>query len=195
MDDFKAILDEMRLHNMKVPATRIFFQIQNANEVLKNAMTYFLSFENKKFVWLPEYNLVANWLADNKGKGLFLYGSVGTGKTFITRYVIPAILLKYKKLVVSSFDMTEVNADPEKVLSKRIIALDDIGTEDASVKFGEKRMVIPEILDEAEKYGKLLLITSNLGSKELVSKYGSRIFDRLIETTIGIEFNGKSFRG
>jgi DNA replication protein DnaC len=195
MDDFKAILDEMRLHNMKVPATRIFFQIQNANEVLKNAMTYFLSFENKKFVWLPEYNLVANWLADNKGKGLFLYGSVGTGKTFITRYVIPAILLKYKKLVVSSFDMTEVNADPEKVLSKRIIALDDIGTEDASVKFGEKRMVIPEILDEAEKYGKLLLITSNLGSKELVSKYGSRIFDRLIEITIGIEFKGKSFRG
>jgi DNA replication protein DnaC len=91
--------------------------------------------------------------------------------------------------------MTEVNADPEKVLSKRIIALDDIGTEDASVKFGEKRMVIPEILDEAEKYGKLLLITSNLGSKELVSKYGSRIFDRLIETTIGIEFQGKSFRG
>jgi DNA replication protein DnaC len=158
-------------------------------------MTYFLSFENKKFVWLPEYNLVANWLENNKGKGLFLYGSVGTGKTFITRYVIPAILLKYKKLVVSSFDMTEVNADPEKVLSKKIIALDDIGTEDASVKFGEKRMVIPEILDEAEKYGKLLLITSNLGSKELVSKYGSRIFDRLIETTIGIEFKGNSFRG
>jgi DNA replication protein DnaC len=195
MDDFKAILDEMRLHNMKVPATRIFFQIPNANEVLKNAMTYFLSFENKKFIWLPEYNLVGNWLENNKGKGLFLYGSIGTGKTFITRYVIPAILLKYKKLVVSSFDMTEVNADPEKVLSKKIIALDDIGTEDASVKFGEKRMVIPEILDEAEKYGKLLLITSNLGSKELVSKYGSRIFDRLIETTIGIEFKGNSFRG
>jgi DNA replication protein DnaC len=195
MNEFEGILDEMRLHNIKVPATRVFFQVPNAKEVFKNAMTYYLGICNKKYIELPEYKMITDWLADNKGKGLFLYGNVGTGKTFITRYVIPGILLKYKRLVVSTFDVKEINADPDYVLSKKIIALDDIGTEEVSINFGEKRMVVPEILDEAEKYGKLLLITSNLGSKELVSKYGSRIFDRLIETTIGIEFQGKSFRG
>jgi DNA replication protein DnaC len=117
------------------------------------------------------------------------------GKTFITRYAIPAILLKYKRLIVSTFDMKEVNADPDKVLSKHIIALDDIGTEELSVNFGEKRMVVPEVLDEAEKYGKLLLITSNFNGEGILSKYGNRVFDRLVETTTLIEFKGKSFRG
>jgi DNA replication protein DnaC len=195
MEDFKDILDEMRLHNMKVPATRVFFQIPNATEVFKNAMTYYLSLGNKKYVELPDYKLITDWLGDNKGKGLFLYGNVGTGKTFITRYVIPAILLKYKRLIVSAFDMTEVNASPDNVLSKRLISLDDLGTEEAYIKFGEKRMVIYEIVDAAEKYGKLLLITSNLSFDELVSKYGSRVFDRLVETTTLIEFKGESFRG
>jgi DNA replication protein DnaC len=173
----------------------ISFQITNAKKVFENAMTYYLGLKNKKFVWLPDYETVTDWLADNKGKGLFLYGTVGTGKTFITRYVIPGILLKYKRLVVSTFDMKEVNADPDYVLSKKIIALDDIGTEEVSINFGEKRMVIPEILDEAEKYGKLLLITSNFNEEGLISKYGNRIFDRLIEVTTPIEFKGESFRG
>jgi DNA replication protein DnaC len=91
--------------------------------------------------------------------------------------------------------MTEVNADPDYVLSKKLIALDDIGTEEASVKFGEKRMIIPEVLDAAEKYSKLLLLTSNLDGKGIISKYGNRIFDRLVEVTTPIEFKGKSFRG
>jgi len=195
MENFEGILEEMRLHNMKVPELGISFQIPNANEVFKNAMTYYLSLKNKKIVWLPEYEMITDWLGDNKGKGLFLYGNVGTGKTFITRYVIPGILLKYKRLVVSTFDMTEVNADPDYVLSKKLIALDDLGTDEISIKFGEKRTVVYEILDAAEKYGKLLLITSNLDKKELLSKYGNRVFDRLVEVTIPIEFKGKSFRG
>jgi DNA replication protein DnaC len=195
MENFEGILEEMRNHNMKVPEMGISFQIPNAKKVFENAMTYYLGLKNKKFVWLPDYETVTDWLADNKGKGLFLYGTVGTGKTFITRYVIPGILLKYKRLVVSTFDMKEVNADPDYVLSKKIIALDDIGTEEVSINFGEKRMVIPEILDEAEKYGKLLLITSNFNEEGLISKYGNRIFDRLIEVTTPIEFKGESFRG
>jgi DNA replication protein DnaC len=195
MENFEGIIEEMRLHNMKVPEMGVSFQIPNAKEVFKNAMTYYLGFKNKKYVKLPEHEMITDWLENNKGKGLFLYGTVGTGKTFITRYVIPGILLKYKRLVVSTFDMKEVNSDPDYVLSKKIIALDDIGTEEVSINFGEKRMVVPEILDEAEKYGKLLLITSNFNEEGLISKYGNRIFDRLIEVTTPIEFKGESFRG
>jgi DNA replication protein DnaC len=90
--------------------------------------------------------------------------------------------------------MSEVNSDPDKVLTKHIISLDDIGTEEISVKFGERRSIIPEILDSAEKYGKLIIMTSNLGATDLIAKYGNRTFDRIISTTKRIEFKGKSFR-
>ena len=112
----------------------------------------------------------------------------------LTRYVIPAIILKYHNKVVHSFDMTELNKEPDKVLAKHLIAIDDIGTEDISIRFGEKRSVVPEILDAAEKYGKLLLLTSNLGGEDLIKKYGNRTFDRILAVTKRIEFNGKSFR-
>jgi DNA replication protein DnaC len=195
MNNFEGIIDEMRLLNMKVPESGVSLQIPNATEVFKNAMTYYLGLKNQKFVWQSDYEMIVDWLTDNKGKGLFLYGNVGTGKTFITKYVIPGIMLKYKRLVISTFDMIEANANLDYVLSKKLIALDDIGTEDVSVKYGEKRSVVYEILDAAEKYGKLLLITSNLSTKELVSKYGSRGVDRLVEITTPIEFKGESFRG
>ena len=169
--------------------------IPNAKTVLQNALKYFLSLEGKELVWLPQYDAVAEWLENNEGRGLLLYGSCGLGKTFLTRFVIPAILLKYCGKVVSSFDMIEANREPDKALQKHIIALDDVGTEEISIKFGEKRSIVPEILDATEKYGKLLLVTSNLGAEDLIKKYGNRTFDRMLQVTKRVEFNGKSFRG
>lgn len=193
-NDFAAIVEQMKIHGMKVQVPKVFIQVPEAKIILKNALTYFLGLEGKQLVWLPQYDQVAEWLENNKGLGLFLYGTSGLGKTFLTRYAISAILLKYCNKVVSSFDMVEANKEPEKVLQKHIIALDDIGTEEISVKYGEKRSVVPEILDSVEKYGKLIMLTSNLGAEQLVQKYGTRTMDRIIGTTKRIEFAGKSFR-
>lgn len=195
MNEFAEIYESMKIHGLKVPTNKVSIRIPNAKTVLENALKYFLSLESKEMTWLPQYDFVAEWLEDNKGRGLLLYGSCGLGKTFITRYVIPAILLKYCNKVVHSFDMVEVNKDPDKVLSKHIISIDDVGTEEISVKFGEKRSIVPEILDATEKYGKLLLLTSNLGAEDLIKKYGNRTFDRIFAVTKRVEFNGKSFRG
>ena len=193
-NDFASIYEQMKLHGMKVQTPKVFIRVPDAKTVLKSALTYFLGLEGKQLVWLHQYDSVAEWLADNEGRGLLLYGTSGLGKTFLTRYVISAILLKYCNKVVSSFDMVEVNKNPENVLQKHIIALDDIGTEEISVKYGEKRSVVPEILDSVEKYGKLILLTSNLGAEQLVQKYGTRTMDRIIATTKRVEFTGKSFR-
>ena len=194
MIDFSDTLESMKSHGLKIPTEKVIISVKDAKQVLTQAMTYFLNKEGKSLVWLPQYDDISDWLSSNEGRGLFLFGSCGTGKTFITRYAITAILLKYCNKVVSSFDMTEVNSDPDTVLKKHIIALDDIGTEEVSVKFGERRSIIPEILDSAEKYGKLLIITSNLGATDLIAKYGNRTFDRIIATTKRIEFKGNSFR-
>ncbi len=193
-NEFEEIFEQMKVHGLKVPNNKIIIRIPNAKIVLRNALEYFIGLDEKKMIWLPQYDQIAEWLEDNKGRGLLLYGSCGLGKTFLTRYVIPAIILKYHNKVVHSFDMTELNKEPDKVLAKHLIAIDDIGTEDISIRFGEKRSVVPEILDAAEKYGKLLLLTSNLGGEDLIKKYGNRTFDRILAVTKRIEFNGKSFR-
>lgn len=194
MNEFAEIFEQMKVHGLKVPAPKTIIKIPNAKSVLENALKYFLSLEGKEMKWLQQYDQIAEWLEDNQGRGLLLYGSCGLGKTFLTRYVITAIILKYCNKVVTSYDMIDVNKEPDKVLSKHIISLDDIGTEDVSVKYGEKRSIIPEVLDATEKYGKLLLMTSNLGGEDLIKKYGNRTFDRILAVTKRIEFNGKSFR-
>ncbi len=194
MNDFKTILEEMKAHGMKTPAERERIQIEGAKTILTNAMSYFIGREGKKSIWLPEYDSVAEWLEDNKGRGLFLYGNCGRGKTVLARYAIPAILLKYKRKVVSGYDAQEMNKRLDDVLSKKIICIDDVGTEEISMEYGNKRLAFLEVVDAAEKYGKLFIATSNLNQEQLVAKYGDRAMDRIIATTTRVLFTGKSLR-
>jgi len=87
-----------------------------------------------------------------------------------------------------------MNRDLDTLLQKHIIALDDIGTESVSVVYGNKRLAFAEVMDAAEKYGKLIIVTSNLRKEEIIARYGMRIFDRIISTTKRVEFKGLSLR-
>lgn len=194
MRNFREVEQLMQKQKMKLPNAKIWIQIPQAREVLREAMTYFLHKEGRKLVWIPEYDEVVDWLTDNKGRGLFLYGECGRGKSLLCRYVLPAILLRMYNKVVTVFDMQEVNRDIDKALSKRLLTLDDVGTEEVSIKYGERRHAFAEIMDAAEKESKLVLISSNLGSGDLYRQYGERTLDRLKATTKRIPFEGKSFR-
>lgn len=192
--DYKRVVDDMRAARLTVPENRVLVRVPNALEELKAAMGYFVSLEEKKLVWMPQYDRVADWLSDNKGRGLLLYGTPGQGKTLIGRYAIPAIFYHRLNLVANAVDATAINRDPDLWLTKKILSIDDIGVEDISNKYGNRRMVISEALDAAEKNGKLLILTSNLTKDQLIEKYGDRAFDRIIATTERIPFNGESLR-
>ncbi|MDR1503681.1 MAG: hypothetical protein LBT43_14640 [Prevotella sp.] len=137
---------------------------------------------------------MAAWLAANHGKGLFLYGNCGRGKSLLCRYALPAILLGYCRRVVSVFDTQQMNSDIDLVLSKHIISLDDVGTEDVSNVFGNRRMAFAEVMDAAEKHGKLLIISTNLPVDDIRKRYGDRVLDRIKSTTTRILFEGESLR-
>lgn len=187
-------LNEMKSLGMQVPAERVIIQIQGARTILENCFNYFLSFEKVEFVWQPEYEEVVKWLENNEGKGLFLYGDCGRGKSLLSRYVLPAILLKYCRKVVRVYDVQDMNSNIDEVLNKHILSLDDIGTEELSVNYGNKRLAFAEIMDATEKHGKLIIISTNLNKEEIIKRYGERVFERIIATTKRVEFKGKSLR-
>lgn len=194
MSSFDNIAEEMRRHRMKLPMPREVFRLQQSKEVLTDAMTSFLRMENRSFRWLPEYDEVADWLADSQGRGLFLYGNCGRGKSLLTRYVLPAIFLNCFRKVVNVYDIQEMNAQLDSLLTKCYVALDDVGTEEVIVNYGNRRMAFSEIVDAAEKQGKMLIVSSNLQQKDLLERYGDRTVDRLKAVTRRILFVGESMR-
>lgn len=194
MMTFKDVYDEMKRLEQPMPPKRIELKISDARTVLWQAFRFFASQEGVRAEWLPEYEQIAAWLTNNEGRGLFMFGNCGRGKSLLGRYVLPAILLQYMRKVVSVYDMLDLNRDIDGALRKHIISLDDVGTEELSVKFGEKRQAFAEVMDAAEKYGKLLIISTNLSLEDLRQRYGDRVIDRIRRTTRRVAFNGKSLR-
>ena len=194
MKSFSEITDLMKRQQMPLPSQKVQIQVPDAEKVLQEALSHFLQAEGRRTQWLPEYAKVAAGLAANHGKGLFLYGNCGRGKSLLCRYALPAILLGYCRRVVSVFDTQQMNSDIDLVLSKHIISLDDVGTEDVSNVFGNRRMAFAEVMDAAEKHGKLLIISTNLPVDDIRKRYGDRVLDRIKSTTTRILFEGESLR-
>ena len=194
ISEFSDTYERMKEVGMKIPVKLEIIQISSAKTILENCFKYFLSFQNVEFVWQHEYDEVVKWLENNNGLGLFLYGSCGRGKSLLARYVIPAIILKYQKRIVSCYDSQEMNSKLDSVLERRLIAIDEIGVEGISVDYGNKRDAFFEVMDAVEKYGKLIIVSTNLSGDEIIKKYGERVFERIIATTKQVEFKGKSLR-
>lgn len=195
MSDFEKTVHQMQMHSMKLPMQCPAVGLQNAGTILRNAMSYFVSLQGGQMQWLPEYDELAAWLSGNEGRGLFLYGNCGRGKSLMVRYVLPAILLKYLQKVVNVYDVQEMNGKLDVVLTKRMLAIDDVGTEEVVSVYGNKRMAFAEVMDAVEKQGKLILISSNLQEQDLREQYGDRVLDRVRACTKRVLFRGESLRG
>lgn len=189
--DFKKTIDSLQGTGLSLVYDRVNIAIPNAKRELLRGLNYFT---DENGIWLPEYEAVAAWLSCNNGRGLLCQGNCGRGKTLICGKIIPSLLLHYHKKIVSCYNTQQMNADIDDVKRHKIIYIDDVGEENVSVKYGERRMAFPEIVDEAEKCGKLLLLTTNCTVEELEQKYGVRTMDRLVAITKLVKFKGESLR-
>lgn len=188
--DFKRTIESLKETGFNPLPNLVNIAIPDAKRILWRGLNYF----TEKAEWLPEYEDIVSWLSDNKGRGLLCYGNCGRGKTVICGKIIPLLLNHYCRKIVACYDSQLMNADIDAVKQKHIIYIDDVGTENMSVKFGEKRLAFCEIVDEAEKRGKLLMLTTNLSLDEISQKYGERTMDRLVAITTRVKFIGKSLR-
>ena len=146
--------------------------------------------------WLPEYNKIVDWLKDNHGKGLFVLGDAGRGKSLICRDIIPKIINSKgehdKCGVTTAYRLAALGDVP---FHRGYLVIDDIGVETDHSDFGMKRNIVRELIDEAEINKNCLILTSNLTLEDLSNKYGERSIDRLKSICTFITTTGDSLRG
>lgn len=192
--DSEEFIEKMIRHGLPVPPKEEIISIPNAEIVFTKCYKWFLSRIHKQYQPQPEYKEVVNWLENNNSKGLLLYGNCGRGKSFIARYVIPAILLKYRQKAFTIVNATDMNEMINELKYKKYLVIDDLGCEFTANIYGNKRNAFDEIIDAAEQRGNLLVITSNLTIDELMQRYGERVLGRLKALTTRISFTGDSLR-
>ena len=137
------------------------------------------------------------------GKGLLLYGSVGTGKTYAACEVANALIDKGYPVLVTNFarltntiqGMFEGKQTYIDSLNRfDLLVIDDLGTERNSEYMQE---MVYNIIDSRYRAGLPLIITTNLTIEE-IKKPGdigrTRIYDRLLERCFPIEVAGGSRR-
>lgn len=172
---------------------KVSIRIDNAKLLLCNGLKYYCG---EGAVWQQEYEEVAEWLTDNKGRGLWLCGECGRGKTLIGAKILPVLFNFYHfpRKTISLYDAKDLNSKFDDIVKKHIIYIDDVGKESVEVNYGNRNLRFPDIVDEAEKKGKLLMFSTNLSQEKMVEKYGERTVDRLRAITKKIVFRGKSLR-
>lgn len=193
---FKNLVSQMRDTGYPQEIDRVQISIPNAEKRLRGGLQYVVNMKSGCNAEWNEHNYrpIVDWMTDNKGKGLLMFGGCGLGKSVIGMYILPLLIKDVHKKVVNIFSAQELNKKIDDILKLHIIYIDDIGTEDNLNSYGNKRMPFAELCDAAEKKGKLLILTTNLSIDELTQRYGDRVVDRLIATTKAVPFVGDSLR-
>jgi DNA replication protein DnaC len=170
--------------------------IPNARERLENGLKHFMG---DKARWLPCYDEVAEWLTDNKGRGLLCFGTSGLGKSTICRDILPVLLGKSNVVSVTAIEMGQ---RIDELLKARCIIIDGLGKEavQETVNF-RRRTPFYELCDAAVSGGLLLIITTNLAttnvpdnplySDSIEHRYGPDVLSRLRAATKAVIFKGK----
>lgn len=193
---FRNLVSQMRDTGYPQEIDRVQISIPNAEKRLRGGLQYVVNMKSGcNAEWNERnYRPIVDWMTDNKGKGLLMFGGCGLGKSVIGMYILPLLIKDVHKKVVNIFSAQELKQKIDEILKLHIIYIDDIGTEDNLNSYGNKRMPFAELCDAAEKKGKLLILTTNLSIDELTQRYGDRVVDRLIATTKAVPFTGDSLR-
>lgn len=148
-------------------------------------------------------NYVKNFNEFRKdGKGLLLYGTVGTGKTYLAACVANALIDQGTYALFRTFKQIERelwNADNKSEYMKSLnryplIVFDDLGAERESKYMMD---IVFDIIDTRYKAGLPFIITTNLTAEELKKPQAvecSRIYDRVLERCHPIKVEGASRR-
>ena len=137
-----------------------------------------------------------------QGKGLLLFGTVGTGKTFAAACVANALIDKGYPCLVTNFARIantvqgtfEKQAYYDSLNQYSLLVLDDLAAERKTDYMQE---IVYNVIDSRYRAGLPLIVTTNLTNDELkhpADIINQRTFSRLFEMCIPIEVAGKDRR-
>ena len=136
------------------------------------------------------------------GKGLLLYGGVGTGKTYIACMIANALIDKGYPVLVTNFarvlSTLQGTFDKQEYLDSlnqfKLLIIDDLGIERDT---GYAKEQIFNIVDSRYRSGLPMIITTNLTMQKLATESDladKRVYDRILERCYPVEVVGESRR-
>ena len=146
-----------------------------------------------------------NWNAFRQdGTGLLLFGNVGTGKSYAAGCIANALIEKMVSvLFVGLSDVVNrmqgnFGADRDAYLKTlmrpELLILDDLGAE-RNTSFGKERVF--DVVNKRLLTGKPMIVTTNIPlsvMQKAADLDERRIYDRVLEACVPIQFNGENFR-
>lgn len=136
------------------------------------------------------------------GKGLLLYGGVGTGKTYIACMIANALIDKGCPVLVTNFarilSTLQGTFDKQEYLDSlnqfKLLIIDDLGIERDT---GYAKEQVFNIIDSRYRAGLPMIITTNLTMQKLATESDladKRVYDRILERCYPVEVAGESRR-
>lgn len=137
------------------------------------------------------------------GKGLLLYGPVGTGKTYYAACIANQLIDKGYKVKMSNFarianQLQGTFDGKQKILDDlndcHMLIIDDLGAERKTEYMQE---IVFNIIDSRYRSGYPFIITTNLTADEIKKPQEvsfARIYDRVLERCFPVEVTGTSRR-
>lgn len=189
MKKINDIINEKNSNNRKPKR----FIIKEDRQRVKELFNYVFKTTDKtvlNYEFLPEYEKIIDWLMDSEGKGLYLAGNFGQGKSNILMNVIPVLFQYYHNYTMRPVKAIDIN-------NVRLIGaycIDDIGTETIENDYGTKKDKISEAIQSCEDEMRLLILSTNLSKDEIIERYGLRIYDRIQRLCKVVVFTGESLR-
>lgn len=190
-------IDNQKCHCFKQAVITLLYEQSNIREMLQNENFETLSYEYYEGDHLTLFknavitcqNFIKNFNSDYRN--LFFYGTVGTGKSFLSNCVAKELIESghsviyfsaanlFELLSKYSFDYKTKENQKDRYTELAecdLLIIDDLGTE-LTNQFVASQLF--SLLNERHMGKKSTLISTNLSLEELRNRYSDRIFSRI----------------